>query len=30
VILIIGVIVDQLFGLADRSIRRRWGLVGSN
>jgi NitT/TauT family transport system permease protein len=30
VILVIGVIVDQLFGLADRSIRRRWGLAGNN
>ena len=30
VILILGVIVDQLFGVADRSIRRRWGLTGSN
>jgi NitT/TauT family transport system permease protein len=30
VILILGVIVDQLFGLADRNIRRRWGLAGSN
>ncbi len=30
VILIIGVIVDQLFGVADRGIRRRWGLTGSN
>jgi NitT/TauT family transport system permease protein len=30
VILILGVIVDQLFGLADRGIRRRWGLTGSN
>ncbi|HET9968948.1 MAG TPA: hypothetical protein VFQ68_12005 [Streptosporangiaceae bacterium] len=30
VILILGVIVDQLFGLADRGIRCRWGLTGSN
>jgi NitT/TauT family transport system permease protein len=30
VILILGVLVDQLFGLADRGIRRRWGLTGSN
>jgi len=30
VILILGVIVDQLFGVADRGIRRRWGLTGSN
>jgi sulfonate transport system permease protein len=26
VILIIGILVDQLFGLADRSLRSRWGL----
>jgi NitT/TauT family transport system permease protein len=30
VILMLGVIVDQLFGVADRGIRRRWGLTGSN
>jgi len=30
VILILGIIVDQMFGLADRSIRRRWGLTASN
>ena len=30
VILILGVIVDQLFGVADRGIRRRWGLTSSN
>jgi len=30
VILILGVIVDQLFGLADRGIRRRWGLTGTS
>ena len=30
VILILGVIVDQLFGVADRGIRRRWGLAGSS
>ena len=29
VILILGIIVDMLFGLADRSIRRRWGLTGA-
>ena len=29
VILIIGIIVDQLFGLADRGIRRRWGLTAA-
>jgi NitT/TauT family transport system permease protein len=27
VILLIGIIVDQLFGVLDRWIRRRWGLV---
>jgi len=27
VILAIGIVVDQLFGLADRRIRRRWGLI---
>ena len=27
VILVLGVIVDQLFGLADGAIRRRWGLA---
>jgi len=30
VILVIGILVDQLFGLADRGIRRRWGLAGSS
>jgi NitT/TauT family transport system permease protein len=30
VILVLGVIVDQLFGVADRGIRRRWGLTGSS
>src|SRR6266404_852527 len=30
VILILGIIVDMLFGLADRAIRRRWGLTGSS
>jgi NitT/TauT family transport system permease protein len=30
VILILGVIVDRLFGLADGAIRRRWGLTGSS
>ena len=29
VILILGIIVDMLFGLADRTIRRRWGLTGA-
>ncbi len=29
VILILGIIVDQLFGLADRGIRHRWGLTGT-
>jgi sulfonate transport system permease protein len=30
VILIIGILVHTLFSLADRSIRRRWGLTGSS
>jgi NitT/TauT family transport system permease protein len=30
VILVLGIIVDQLFGLADRGIRRRWGLTGTS
>ena len=30
VILVLGVLVDQLFGVADRGIRRRWGLTGSS
>jgi NitT/TauT family transport system permease protein len=30
VILIIGIIVDSLFGVADRGIRRRWGLTGAS
>jgi NitT/TauT family transport system permease protein len=30
VILIIGIIVDTLFGVADRGIRRRWGLAGAS
>jgi len=30
VILILGVLVDQLFGLADGAIRRRWGLAGES
>jgi sulfonate transport system permease protein len=29
VILILGIIVDMVFGLADRAIRRRWGLTGA-
>jgi NitT/TauT family transport system permease protein len=29
VILILGIIIDMLFGLADRAIRRRWGLTGA-
>jgi NitT/TauT family transport system permease protein len=29
VILILGIIVDSLFGVADRGIRRRWGLAGT-
>ena len=30
VILILGILVHTLFSLADRSIRRRWGLTASN
>ncbi len=29
VILVIGILVHTLFGMADRAIRRRWGLTGS-
>ena len=29
VILVIGILVHTLFGLADRAIRRRWGLTGN-
>jgi NitT/TauT family transport system permease protein len=29
VILVLGIVVHTLFGLADRGIRRRWGLTGS-
>ncbi len=29
VILILGIIVDMVFGVADRTIRRRWGLTGT-
>jgi NitT/TauT family transport system permease protein len=29
VILALGIIVDTLFGVADRGIRRRWGLTGT-
>jgi len=29
VILILGIIVDMLFGVGDRAIRRRWGLTGT-
>jgi NitT/TauT family transport system permease protein len=29
VILILGIIVDMVFGVADRAIRRRWGLTGT-
>lgn len=28
VILIIGIVVDAVFGFADRQVRRRWGLLG--
>jgi NitT/TauT family transport system permease protein len=27
VILVIGILVDSVFGRADRTIRRRWGLI---
>jgi NitT/TauT family transport system permease protein len=30
VILILGIVVHTLFGLADRAIRRRWGLTGAS
>ncbi len=30
VILIIGILVHTLFSMADRAVRRRWGLVGSS
>src|ERR1700758_3542931 len=30
VILVLGIIVDQLFSLADGAIRRRWGLAGES
>jgi NitT/TauT family transport system permease protein len=30
VILVIGILVHTLFSMADRAIRRRWGLVGSS
>jgi NitT/TauT family transport system permease protein len=29
VILIIGILVDSLFGVAERRVRRRWGLIGN-
>jgi len=29
VILILGIIVHTLFGMADKAIRRRWGLTGN-
>lgn len=29
VILVIGIVIDQLFGLADGAVRRRWGLGGA-
>jgi hypothetical protein len=28
VIFIIGVVIDAWFGVLDREIRRRWGLLG--
>jgi ABC-type nitrate/sulfonate/bicarbonate transport system permease component len=29
VILFIGILVHTLFSMADRSVRRRWGLTGN-
>jgi len=29
VIFVIGVVIDSLFGILDRGIRRRWGLMGA-
>jgi NitT/TauT family transport system permease protein len=29
VVLIIGILIDVLFGTADNSLRKRWGLIGS-
>jgi hypothetical protein len=29
VIFVIGVVIDTLFGVLDREIRRRWGLSGA-
>jgi NitT/TauT family transport system permease protein len=29
VILVLGIIVHTLFGVADKAIRRRWGLTGT-
>lgn len=29
VVLVIGIVIDQLFNLADGALRRRWGLTGS-
>jgi NitT/TauT family transport system permease protein len=29
VIFVIGVVIDSLFGILDRAIRRRWGLLGA-
>ncbi|GIF10772.1 ABC transporter permease [Actinoplanes teichomyceticus] len=29
VVLVIGILIDQLFNLADNALRRRWGLTGS-
>jgi NitT/TauT family transport system permease protein len=30
VILVIGIVIDSLFGTLDRAIRRRWGLLGAD
>jgi NitT/TauT family transport system permease protein len=29
VILVVGIVVDQLFGVADGAVRRRWGVAGA-
>ncbi|WIM95821.1 ABC transporter permease [Actinoplanes oblitus] len=29
VVLVIGIVIDQLFNVADNALRRRWGLTGS-
>jgi NitT/TauT family transport system permease protein len=29
VVLVVGILVDQLFNAADGALRKRWGLTGS-